>query len=499
MAKTKSHPLKVARVILATLFFAAIIVLLSGVGAEWAPKYLGWTAKLQFMPAILALSAGAFIIVVLLTVLFGRLYCSVICPMGIMQDCISWLGRKQKKNRYTYSKPKTWLRYTVLVLFIAALVAGLGAIAAFIEPYSAFGRMVNSIVSPKGWMVPVVAGVTFIVIAVLAWLNGRTWCNTICPVGTLLGLLSRFSLFKPVIDTTKCNGCRKCARNCKAACIDPEAHSIDCSRCVVCFDCLGQCKQGAIKYRLAFPVKKAAAVSQPATKAECKAEPKADATDTTRRAFLAGSLLALGSAAVKAEVTKVDGGLATIIDKKIPERQTHITPPGSESARHMYAHCTACQLCVTSCPNNVLRPSTDLKHFMQPESSYEKGYCRPECTTCGDVCPVGAIKPLSVEVKSSTQIGHAVWVRENCVVLTDEVTCGNCERHCPTGAIQMVALEGEGPAPQQQGRRHVEDRRRKIPVIDVERCIGCGACENLCPARPFSAIYVEGHNVHKTI
>ena len=483
MAKTKAHPLKVARVILATLFFAAIIVLLTGVAAEWAPKYLGWTAKLQFLPAVLALSAGAFILVVILTVLFGRLYCSVICPLGVMQDCVSWLGRKQKKNRYSYSKPKNWLRYTVLVLFIADLVVGIGAIAALIEPYSIFGRIVNSIVSPKGWVVPAVAVVTFIVIFILAWLNGRTWCNTICPVGSILGLLSRFSLFKPVIDTAKCNGCKKCARNCKAACINPEAHSIDCSRCVVCFDCLGNCKQGAITYRLSFPVKKSA----PAKSADA---------DLSRRAFLAGSLLAVGTAAVKAEETKVDGGLAEIIDKKIPERQTRITPPGSESARHMYQHCTACQLCVTNCPNNVLRPSTDLKHFMQPESSYEKGYCRPECTTCGDVCPVGAISPLTVEEKASTQVGHAVWVRDNCVVLTDEVTCGNCARHCPTGAIQMVPLDGEGPAPRD---RRQEDRRRKIPVIDEERCIGCGACENLCPARPFSAIYVEGHQVHKTI
>ena len=483
MAKTKAHPLKVARVILATLFFAAIIVLLTGVAAEWAPKYLGWTAKLQFLPAVLALSAGAFILVVILTVLFGRLYCSVICPLGVMQDCVSWLGRKQKKNRYSYSKPKNWLRYTVLVLFIADLVVGIGAIAVLIEPYSIFGRIVNSIVSPKGWVVPAVAVVTFIVIFILAWLNGRTWCNTICPVGSILGLLSRFSLFKPVIDTAKCNGCKKCARNCKAACINPEAHSIDCSRCVVCFDCLGNCKQGAITYRLSFPVKKSA----PAKSADA---------DLSRRAFLAGSLLAVGTAAVKAEETKVDGGLAEIIDKKIPERQTRITPPGSESARHMYQHCTACQLCVTNCPNNVLRPSTDLKHFMQPESSYEKGYCRPECTTCGDVCPVGAISPLTVEEKASTQVGHAVWVRDNCVVLTDEVTCGNCARHCPTGAIQMVPLDGEGPAPRD---RRQEDRRRKIPVIDEERCIGCGACENLCPARPFSAIYVEGHQVHKTI
>jgi formate hydrogenlyase subunit 6/NADH:ubiquinone oxidoreductase subunit I len=103
------------------------------------------------------------------------------------------------------------------------------------------------------------------------------------------------------------------------------------------------------------------------------------------------------------------------------------------------------------------------------------------------VCPTDAIRPITVEDKSSTQIGRAVWIKENCVVLTDNVSCGNCARRCPSGAIIMVALDREKPDGPQ------------IPAIDTEKCIGCGACENLCPARPFSAIYVEGNQVHHTI
>ena len=113
--------------------------------------------------------------------------------------------------------------------------------------------------------------------------------------------------------------------------------------------------------------------------------------------------------------------------------------------------------------------------LMQPEMSYERGYCRPECNKCSEVCPAGAIRPISIEEKSSTSIGHAVWIKENCIPLT---------RHCPSGAIQMVPSDPDNPDSIQ------------IPVVNEARCIGCGACENLCPARPFSAIYVEGHEVH---
>jgi len=184
---------------------------------------------------------------------------------------------------------------------------------------------------------------------------------------------------------------------------------------------------------------------------------------------------------------KVDGGLAAIEDKVSPKRNTPITPPGSLSAQNMARRCTACQLCVSQCPNGVLRPSTDLLKLMQPTMSFERGYCRPECNRCGSVCPTGAIRPITVADKSSTQIGHAVWIRKNCVPLTDGVECGNCARHCPAGAITMAPSDPANPA------------SVKIPILNAARCIGCGACENLCPARPFSAIYVEGHEVHRVI
>jgi ferredoxin len=182
-----------------------------------------------------------------------------------------------------------------------------------------------------------------------------------------------------------------------------------------------------------------------------------------------------------------DGGLAVIEDKKIPERETPVKPAGSISLKSFSSKCTGCQLCVSECPNNVLRPSSDLMHLMLPEMSYERGYCRPECTRCSEVCPAGAIKLVDQPDKSSIQIGHAVFIQKNCVAVTDGVECGNCARHCPAGAIEMVAL------------REDDDESPFVPAVNEEACIGCGACEYVCPARPFSAIMVEGHEVHRKI
>ena len=209
--------------------------------------------------------------------------------------------------------------------------------------------------------------------------------------------------------------------------------------------------------------------------------------DQSRRSFVIGAALATTAAALAQEQKKVDGGLAVIEDRVPHDKTTPVTPPGSLSAKNMQQHCTACQLCVSACPNEVLRPSTDLLTFMQPTMGYERGYCRVECNDCGQVCPTGAIKPITLEEKSSIQIGHAVWVKKNCIPVVEGVECGNCERHCPAGAIEMVPLDEN------------DEMSVMIPAVNEAKCIGCGACENLCPARPFSAIYVEGHETHRIL
>ena len=462
-------------------------------------SWLSWMVKVQFLPAVMALNVVVIAVLVVLTLVFGRIYCSVICPLGIMQDILAQLNRK--KNKYSFSKEQKWLRYAMLGVMIVAFLAGIGSLFQLLAPYSAYGRIATMLLQPLWmlgnnvlgflaeradsyafytvdvWMkslpVFIIALVTLLLLALLAWRGGRTYCNTICPVGTVLSFLARFSWLKIRFDEEKCKNCSMCSRNCKAACIDFKTHSVDYSRCVVCGDCIANCKFGALKYDN--------------QRLHQKAKGEGRAIDNSKRSFLVGSALVTTAALAQKKEKLMDGGLAEIEDKVAPERQTPLTPPGSLSFDHFSKRCTGCQLCVSECPNGVLRPSNDLQHLMLPVMSYERGFCRPECTRCGEVCPAGAITTVDKPDKSSIQIGHAVFIQKNCVAVTDGVECGNCARHCPAGAIEMVALNED------------DDESPWVPAVNEQACIGCGACEYVCPARPFSAIIVEGHEVHKKI
>ena len=486
--------LRKIRTILAAVFFVLITLLFldfTGTLHHW----LSWMAKIQFLPAVMALNVVVVVALIALTLVFGRIYCSVICPLGVFQDLLARLRRK--KNKYSYSKEVKWLRYPVLAVFVLAGVAGIGSLFQLLAPYSAYGRIATMIFQPiwklgnnllammaermdsyafytiDTWMrslpVLIIADVTLVVLVVLAWRGGRTYCNTICPVGTILSFFARFSWLKIRFDEEKCKNCSLCSKNCKAACIDFKTHTVDYSRCVACGNCIDSCKFDALKYSPSMQTKKNASV------------------DASKRSFLLASALVSTAAMAQKKEKLMDGGLADIEDKVAPQRQTPLTPPGSLSFQNLSTRCTGCQLCVSECPNQVLRPSGDLMHLMQPTMSYEHGYCRPECTRCSEVCPAGAIKKIDKPEKTSIQIGHAVWIKKNCVVLTDEVECGNCARHCPSGAIEMVPLD------------HDNEDSPKVPAINEAACIGCGACEYVCPSRPFSAIYVEGHEVHRKI
>ena len=520
------------RIFFAVLFLCAVVLLFvdfTGAAHAW----LGWVAKVQFLPALLAANFAVVAFLAVLTLLFGRIYCSVICPLGVFQDAVSYFAGRKKRNRFSYAPAKTAMRAVFFAAFAVLAVSGLLSVAALIAPYSAFGRMASNFLAPlwalgnnllsvlsekfdsyafypvevwfKGFGVFAVALATAAVVGFLAWRGGRTYCNTVCPVGTLLGVLAKFSLFKPVIDASKCNSCGLCARNCKAKCINSKAHEIDYSRCVDCFDCIGKCRNSAISYSARRAPRTAVAPSKPTTsngagkKTSSSAAEKSKAElagtnnravkigQTGRRGFFAAMFTLASSAVSQAAEKTVDGGLAPLKKRNRPERACAIVPPGARSAANVAEKCTACQLCISACPSHIIVPSAKLSNFMQPELSYERGYCAVDCVECSKVCPAGAILPITPAEKSALQIGRAVWHSSRCIVNTDNMPCDNCFRQCPSGAISMVSKDPKNPS------------SPKVPVVDEARCIGCGACENLCPARPLAAMCVEGITVHNAI
>lgn len=484
--------LRISRIIISVICFALITFYFLDF-AELLPAGFNWLTRIQIVPAILSLSIVILLIWIILTLLFGRVYCSSVCPMGIFQDVINRISRpfkSKKQRRFKYSKPKTILRWSVLIISILTFAFSMRFILGLIDPYSAYGRMITSLFKPIYLAgnnllesiftrfdnytfyktdvfiasIPtfIIGLITFFVIGYLAWRYGRIWCNTICPVGTLLGFLSRFSLLKIRINTSNCTSCGKCMRACKSSCINIKERNIDHSRCVTCFNCLGVCKDNAIGYTLPQTIN------------------KSNNVDNSKRRFIAAGITtaAVAPKVVQAKVESVlnDG-------KVYYKRENPITPPGSLSHKNFQNHCTSCHLCVSKCPANILKPSFmeyGLGGIMQPTVNFEKGFCNFDCTICADICPNGAIKPLTVNEKHLTQMGYVVFLLDNCIVYTDGTSCGACSEHCPTQAVSMK--------PYNEGLT--------LPEVNTEICVGCGGCEYVCPTYP-KAIYVEGNPVHK--
>jgi len=523
----KQKSFKLIRVVIALLTFICTTFIFLDFRELLSDGLITGITFLQFIPSLLkflsttAFVAMGFLLIIVLTSLFGRVYCSMICPLGIFQDLVGRInGRVSKKHRMRFSRPQTFWRYFFLILPIAILLAGGGLIGIYIlDPYSIFGRITSDLGQP-GYMwinnrlaglmermdlyllypedIVLSKGITYLVptmmILIVMWFSfkkGRLYCNTICPVGTLLGLLSKISLFKIRIVNDQCTKCGKCVAVCKSSCIDLRKQEVDFSRCVACYNCMAACPEDAIKY---LPGKKGKHKELTIAFPEPGSNGSAVRVNSGRRSTLYKLIAAplvlsgLGSA-VSGRIPGEDPDSTKSIRNKIPtkikpDKTSPVSPPGSLGIEHFTDHCTACHLCISACPTNVLQPSLTqygLTGFMQPYMDYSTRYCNFDCTRCADICPAGAILSLSKEAKKTTQIGQVKFIEDNCIVKAENTACGSCSEHCPTQAVTMVPYKDN----------------LTIPEIKPEICVGCGACEFACPVQPFKAIYVNGNREHQ--
>jgi polyferredoxin len=522
MLKTIRKTLAIAFILLFTFLFLDY--------AEMLPNWFSFLAKIQFFPALMAaleLSVGMLLILLIITFIFGRLYCSIICPLGIFQDFISYISKKiHKKKRFSFSKAKNILRYSILGIVVIAIICSFTVLVGILDPYAAYGRIVTHLIKPiylygnnilaryyestgdyylseipiaiSSIFALIVSIITFLVVAILAYRNGRTYCNTICPVGTMLGFVSKYSIFKIRINAEKCNSCELCSMNCKSACIDAKNKQIDYSRCVDCFNCIKSCKRDAMSFNRKLELKNEKNTDEIPSHTTSKISSQFPILDS-RRKFLNTSISFSSAVVITSIVPKSVMAVAnnseknnsvgnnTIIDSahRIP-----ITPPGSQSIVHFVSRCTSCHLCINRCPQNVLKPAKleyGISGIMQPTMDFgEKGFCNYECDICSKVCENNAIIPFnSIEEKKKTQIGIAIFTKKLCQVMTMNISCGKCAEVCPTGAITLI---------------NHNKNQHKIPSVAQNKCIGCGACEYNCPTAVNSkSIFVQGNKVHKKI
>ena len=409
------------------LLLSALTVVIGSAVFLCSAKFLEELPMCQAGPAALRLvfsfGLSALIVVLtlaVLTLLFGRLFCSFMCPLGSFLSFIALFSKKGRKKIFPITGG------LILGLFIGAMVFGLALVFRLLDPYSLFGRAITA---------PLWFGIVFfVVILVVTLLFGRLFCTSFCPVGLLLSLLAKRSAFGISIPDA-CVHCGKCENVCPTGCIDQKKNEVKREYCVMCLDCMTVCPKTGPTFSFLW-----------------KKREKEQAPDLERRKFLAA--LSVGA------VVGLAGGFSM---KKIrPGERSEdllVRPPGAMRESDFLTRCTACGLCVSKCPQKVL--TLGPAGFGAPRLDFKRGACSADCVTCSSVCPTGALRKIDPERKKTLVIGKVEFTARNCIAFQGG-KCGKCAGVCPTGAITL--------------------RDNGTPKPDAEKCVGCGACQNVCPA-----------------
>lgn len=442
-------------------------------------------------------SLGWGLLVLGLTLLFGRVFCNWICPYGSLHQFVGWLfnvdSAKENfdKNRY---RPLFALKYLILVVFL--ILAAMGALQiGLLDPICLMYRTVATVFAPmwdmgiSGVGVASLDGLKFapgvparvfvgsfwigVLLTALVAANliiPRFFCRVLCPLGALLGIFSRFALFRINRDVHKCTDCNVCLWRCEGA-SDPQG-MLRQSECFSCMNCIDDCPEDALSFGMRGLDTQQVVLSP----------------DLTRRQWAFGGTMGLlAYPFLKNHGTNTDKTFSPDL----------IRPPGSVEEHEFLERCIKCDQCINACPTNVLQPATweegGLESIWTPVMNFNIAHCQFKCTLCSEVCPTGAIRKITVEEKlgkgtfqetGPIRLGTAFFDKGRCLPHAMQIPCVVCEEVCPTSpkAIQTVDEE-------------VKDVFGNIvvlnkPFIVPDLCIGCGICEAECPVKDSRAVYV---------
>ncbi len=501
MARKTVNWSTIRKVVQLVFLLAWLLLWLSTAGLTWGVKVLRLPAEIDPLLALtqaiasrtLTLGMLLSLVLVLLTLLVGRVWCGWICPVGTLMDFFPFRLKNGEKPKI----PEAWraAKYlTLLVLLIAAVFGNLSLL--LLDPITLWVRTMTGSVAPAlngaftaaenalahipwmsdpltwldGVMRPAIfptqiVGIRFVwlplllftVLILLNLLAERFWCRYLCPLGGMLGLISKLAFFKRRVRS-ECVSCAKCVRVCPTGTIDPNrGYASDAGECTLCMDCFTSCPESAVELKPGWNL-----------------EENMPYNPSRRQLFITGTVALAGLAVIDTNTNKHSGG------------NFLIRPPGAEND-DLLEKCLRCGLCLRSCPTGALQASIAESGWVgvfTPVVVPRLGYCLYTCNNCGSVCPVEAIPPLPLKQKQITVIGHAFIDQNRCIPWADGTTCIVCEEMCPL-PDKAIVLE-ERDSTDSEGNVFT----LKLPHVVRERCIGCGICEYKCPRAGDAAIRV---------